>query len=46
MEFKRERFRTLVLYIAWKTREDAEFGRTKLAKVLFYSDLATFAGDP
>lgn len=32
-----------MLYIAWRTRDDPEFGRTKLAKVLFYSDLATYA---
>jgi Protein of unknown function (DUF4065) len=43
VEFNQERFEALVLYIAWKTRDDPEFGRTKLAKVLFYSDLAVFA---
>jgi uncharacterized phage-associated protein len=43
VEFNRERFEALVLYIAWRTRDDPEFGRTKLAKVLFYSDLAIFA---
>lgn len=43
VEFNRERFEALVLYIAWRTRDDPEFGRTKLAKVLFYSDLAIYA---
>lgn len=43
VEFNRERFEALVLYIAWKTRDDPEFGRTKLAKVLFYADLETYA---
>lgn len=43
VEFSRERFEALVLYIAWKTRDDPEFGRTKLAKALFYSDLAIYA---
>lgn len=38
-----ERFEELVLYIAWQTRGDPSFGRTKLAKVLFYSDLAAYA---
>jgi Protein of unknown function (DUF4065) len=42
-EFNHERFEALVLYIAWKTKDDPEFGRTKLAKVLFYSDLAIYA---
>jgi Protein of unknown function (DUF4065) len=43
VEFNRERFEALVLYIAWRTRDDPEFGRTKLAKVLFYSDLEIYA---
>lgn len=33
-----KRFEELVLYIAERTQSDADFGRTKLAKVLFYSD--------
>jgi Protein of unknown function (DUF4065) len=36
--FDRERFRALVLYIAVRRRDDPRFGRTKLAKTLFYSD--------
>lgn|GEM_PF-4307032 len=43
VEFNRERFEALVLYVAWKTRDDPEFGRTKLAKALFYADLAIYA---
>lgn len=38
MAFDRERFRALVLYIAQRRRNDESFGRTKLAKALFYSD--------
>jgi hypothetical protein len=33
-----KRFEELVLYIAERTQSDPDFGRTKLAKVLFYSD--------
>jgi hypothetical protein len=32
----------LVLYIAHATKRDASFGRTKLAKVLFYSDFDSY----
>jgi uncharacterized phage-associated protein len=42
-EYDEKRFRELVLYIAWKTKDDPHFGRTKLAKTLFYSDLAAYA---
>jgi hypothetical protein len=41
--FKYEKFRELVLYIARKAEDDPDFGRTKLAKVLFYSDFAAYA---
>lgn len=41
-EYNEERFEELVLYIAWETREDPDFGRTKLAKVLFYSDFTAY----
>lgn len=41
--FDARRFEELVLYISWSTRTDPHFGRTKLAKTLFYSDLAAFA---
>lgn len=38
MDFDKERFRALVLYIAQRRRDDENFGRTKLAKALFYSE--------
>lgn len=44
-EFDRERFKDLVLFIAHKTQDDPRFGRTKLAKALFYLDFAAYAGD-
>ncbi len=43
IEFDAGRFREAVLYIAWRTRQDAGFGRIKLAKTLFYADFAAFA---
>lgn len=42
-EFSTDKFEQVVLYISWKTRDDPSFGRVKLAKVLFYSDLAAYA---
>jgi hypothetical protein len=44
-QFDEDRFRELVLYIANKTQDDPTFGRTKLAKVLFYSDFIAYAED-
>lgn len=40
--FNREKFEEMILYVAERTQGDAGFGRTKLAKVLFYSDLESF----
>jgi hypothetical protein len=40
--FDAKRFEELVLYISERTAQDPEFGRTKLAKVLFYSDLEAY----
>jgi hypothetical protein len=40
--FDPKRFEDLVLYIAHQTAEDTDFGRLKLAKVLFYSDFAVY----
>ncbi len=40
--FDRKRFEALVLYIAHRRREDERFGRTKMAKVLFYSDFSVY----
>ena len=41
-DFNRERFEALVLFIAHHRREDPRFGRTKLAKALFYSDFDAY----
>jgi hypothetical protein len=40
--FDPKRFDELVLYIAERTADDESFGSTKVAKVLFYSDLQAF----
>jgi hypothetical protein len=43
ISFDREkRFEELVLYIAERTADDPSFGTTKLAKVLFYSDVEAY----
>jgi hypothetical protein len=46
--FDRERFEGLILYIAHRRRDDVRFGRTKLAKVLFFSDFSVYQdqGEP
>jgi Protein of unknown function (DUF4065) len=46
--FNRNRFEALVLYIAHLRKDDERFGRTKLAKALFYSDFAAYRdqGEP
>lgn len=41
-EFDPDRFDDLVLYIAHRTKDDRYFGRTKLAKVLFYADFDAY----
>ena len=38
----RQRFEVLILYIAHRRRDDVRFGRTKMAKVLFYSDFSVY----
>lgn len=45
VQFNRERFKDAVLYIAWRTKNDPVFGRVKMAKTLWYSDLSTYAED-
>lgn len=40
--FDKDRFEALVLHIAHRRRDDEAFGRTKLAKVLFYSDFGAY----
>jgi hypothetical protein len=37
-----ERFRRLALYVASRSGNDPRFGKTKLAKILFYSDFAAY----
>jgi uncharacterized phage-associated protein len=39
---EQKRFEEVVLYIAERTKDDANFGQTKLAKVLFYSDFDAY----
>lgn len=43
-----DKLRELVLYIAQRTADDPDFGRTKMAKVLFYSDFEAYRerGEP
>jgi uncharacterized phage-associated protein len=43
--FDDDRFREAVLYVAWRMRRDERFGRTKLAKTLFYADFDAYAGE-
>jgi uncharacterized phage-associated protein len=45
MEFDVERFREWVLYIVWRTKDDPQFGRTKVAKTLFYADFGAYADE-
>ena len=42
MEFDREKFKTLVLYVIWRTSAYPTFGAIKLNKVLWFSDARTF----
>ena len=44
-DYDPERFEDLVLFIAWAMRDDPHFGRTKLAKTLFYVDFDAYAGE-
>lgn len=46
--FDPKRFEALVRYVAHATADDETFGRTKLAKVLFYSDFDVYrdTGEP
>lgn len=41
-EYDRDRFEQLALYIASRSANDLSFGKTKLAKILFYSDFAAY----
>lgn len=42
MEFDRQKFKALVLYIIWKAGDVPGFGLTKINKVLWFSDARTF----
>jgi uncharacterized phage-associated protein len=41
-EYDPARFENLVLLVAWEMRDDPGFGRTKLAKTLFYVDFDAY----
>lgn len=47
-KFDQQRFEALILYVAHRRRNDVRFGRTKMAKVLFYSDFSVYQdqGEP
>src|SRR5438128_11544173 len=42
MSFNSEKFKTLVLYVIWRTGDVRDFGATKLNKVLWFSDARAF----
>jgi hypothetical protein len=42
MQFDREKFKDLVLYVAWKAGKRDWFGATKLNKVLWFSEARAF----
>ena len=42
VEFDREKFKTLVVYIAWKAGQRDWFGATKLNKVLWFAEARAF----
>ncbi len=42
MAFDRQKFKTLVLYVIWRTGDVRDFGVTKLNKVLWFSDARTY----
>lgn len=42
MSFNHDRFKTLVLYVIWRTGDLRDFGATKLNKVLWFSDARAF----
>lgn len=41
-EFNPDKFKELVLYIADRSQEDANFGATKLNKILYFSDFLAY----
>lgn len=42
-KFDRELFDEAIHYIAWRMRNDDRFGRTKVAKTMFYADFDRYA---
>lgn len=42
MSFDRDKFRSLVLYVIWRTGDTPGFGATKLNKVLWFAEARTF----
>ncbi|MGB6541114.1 MAG: Panacea domain-containing protein [Xanthobacteraceae bacterium] len=42
MQFDRDKFKSLLHYVIWKTSDRAGFGTTKLYKVLWFSDARAF----
>lgn len=42
MAFDRKKFKTLVLYVIWRTGDVRDFGATKLNKVLWFSEARSF----
>ena len=42
IEFNKEKFHELILYIAQQSEDDPRFGATKLNKLLFYADFAGY----
>ena len=41
-QFDKEKFKTLVLYVIWRTGDVRDFGAVKLNKALWFSDARTF----
>lgn len=42
-EYDPQKFEEMVLFVAWRKRDDPRFGRLKLAKTLFYADFTSYA---
>jgi hypothetical protein len=42
MRFDRDKFRSLVLYVIWRTSDLRDFGAVKLNKVLWFSDARAY----
>lgn len=40
--YDRSKMEQLALYVAWRSTGDRKFGKTKLAKILFYSDFISY----